>query len=171
MKLTSLLISAIMASKREELIEFCRKASNPQQYLKVMNRGSNLQELKQMLERQQTMKHLTFNAKMAEEQKPVQIIPRISRETTQGTTTATPPQVTSEHSVYEHYYENTEDNDVIEHEYYMQHDAINNFMETTEENEFVDVNDYTTEATTEYQTEKTTEHVKFSSESNVSFSA
>ena len=136
-----------------------------------MNRGSNLQELKQMLERQQTMKHLTFNAKMAEEQKPDQIFPRISRETTQGTTTATPPQVTSEHSVYEHYYGNTEDNDVVQHDYYIQHDAIESVMGITEENEFVNLNlnDYTTEPTTEDDNKKTTEHVQFSSGSNVSF--
>ena len=179
MKVASIFLSVTMAqkwmkdSKREELQQFCQRASNTEQYLKIMNRGSNLQELKNMLERQQTLKDLNFNAKMADELDPP--IPpklpsytsgRISRETTQGTTTVTPPEVTSQSLDHYEYYENNDENDVL-HSYHIQHDAVESFIDsTTEEMEYY-VREFTTE---EYSTEalqSTTEISRLGSDSNV----
>ena len=70
--------------KQRELLDFCHRASDVEKYLKTMNRGSNLQELKRMLERQQELKNLDFHAKMVEDQPNYAFPTRISRETTQG---------------------------------------------------------------------------------------
>ena len=93
MKITVFLAASNMAKqynqgrtqKQQELLTFCQRASNVEKYLKTMNRGSNLQELKRMLERQQELKNLDIHAKMVEEQPDYNFPSRISRETTQGT--------------------------------------------------------------------------------------
>ena len=93
MKITIFLAASNMAKqynqgrtqKQQELLAFCQRASDVEKYLKTMNRGSNLQELKRMLERQQELKNLDFHAKMVENEADYDFPSRISRETTQGT--------------------------------------------------------------------------------------
>ena len=179
MKVASIFLSVTMAqkwikdSKRDELQQFCERASNTEQYLKVMNRGSNLQELKNMLERQQTLKDLNFNAKMADEtdlpapsKLPSYKSGRISRETTQGTTTVTPPEVTSQLVKHYDYYESNDENNVL-HDYHIQHDAVDSFIDSTTEQMEYYVQEVTTEEYSTKALQSITEILQHGSDSNV----